>query len=291
MTKKVNKSTEVNTAKDVMNKLDGLYQKGIEWTTQYNRTNATLYLLLAHCLEIYGFIKGKSYEGDVIKTMLKALADRGFTVPKHPRVINLIVRYVFNTERRRVYAYARALNVAISDGVQVDRFAAWVEEQGGVEEVASKKGKTEETMQREATLKLKVDEARDLLISKVSQPLAVVDKDQFTVRAGGGEYTLLIGKTDGQNQTRVLCTVPDVTSNMIVAAIQKIANALIKDEKTNAAKEVLSTRDASIKELVKTVKPKVLSTNKKALSVTAKRKPVSTAKKKSIAAKQRTKVA
>lgn len=111
MTKKVNKSTEVNTAKDVMNKLDGLYQKGIEWTTQYNRTNATLYLLLAHCLEIYGFIKGKSYEGDVIKTMLKALADRGFTVPKHPRIINLIVRYVFNTERRRVYAYARALNV------------------------------------------------------------------------------------------------------------------------------------------------------------------------------------
>lgn len=288
---KISNSNQVKETQAVLKALDGLYKQGVKWTQQYDRTNANLYLLLSKCLEIYEDIKGKNIEGEVVKAMSEALVNRGFNVKKNSKVILLIVRYVFNTERRRVYSYARALQIAIADGVKVAQFSKWVTDQGGIDEVATKKGKTEEAIHREATLKLKVDEARDLLVGKISKPLAVVAKDQFTDRAGGGEYTLLIGKTNGDNQTQVLCTVPNATAHMVDAAILKIAMALMQDEKTNAAKEVLATRDASVQALVKTVKAKDMAKVLPHKSGQAKTKAASSTKKKSIAAKRRSKAA
>ena len=178
MKTRVTKSNKAVETKAVLNKLEALYHDGIKWNVQSGRTNASLYILLAKCLGIFHEIKGKNIEGEVIKTMSAALIERDFTVPKHPRVINLIVQYVFNTERRRVFSYARALNVAINEGITVAAFAEWVAEQG-VEEVASTKGKTEESNQREALLAAKIEEARDLLLAKLLRPLAVITRSVY----------------------------------------------------------------------------------------------------------------
>ena len=178
MKARVTKSNKAVETKAVLNKLEALYHDGIKWCVQNGRTNASLYILLAKCLGIFHEIKGKNIEGEVIKTMSAALIERDFTVPKHPRVINLIVQYVFNTERRRVFSYARALNVAINEGITVAAFAEWVAEQG-VEEVASTKGKTEESNQREALLAAKIEEARDLLLAKLLRPLAVITRSVY----------------------------------------------------------------------------------------------------------------
>ena len=299
MKTRVTKSNKAVETKAVLNKLEALYHDGIKWNVQSGRTNASLYILLAKCLGIFHEIKGKNIEGEVIKTMSAALIERDFTVPKHPRVINLIVRYVFNTERRRVFSYARALNVAINEGITVAAFAEWVAEQGGVEEVASTKGKTEESNQREALLAAKIEEARDLLLAKLLRPLAVITKDQFTERAGGGEYTLLIGKTMSNNKTQVLSTVPDVTAKMIDVAITKIANALIYNDKANElqeVKEVLSKRNEAIHELVLEMNRKRAlevgsPVSKSKSKTTAKPKGMSLIKKKMVQAKQRTEAA
>ena len=293
------KSTKSNKAvntKSVLTKLENLYHAGIEWNAQYGRTNINLYMLLAECLGIFHEIKGNNIEGEVIKNMSAALIEREFTIPKHPRVINLIVRYVFNTERRRVFSYARALNIAINEGITVSAFAHWVEQQGGVEEVASKKGKTEETVQREALLMATIEEARDLLVEKLQTPVAVIDKDQFTERAGGGEYTLLIGKTTSNNKTQVLCTVPDVTAKMIDVAITKIATALINDDKVNEAKEALANKNKSINfAVVEMIEQRALAVSNSVSKTKGKsmRKPkgISLAKKKLVAAKHRTEAA
>jgi hypothetical protein len=293
---KITKSNKAVHTKSVLTKLENLYQAGIEWNAQFARTNLNLYMLLAECLGIFHEIKGNNIEGEVIKTMSTALIASGFKVPKHPRVINLIVRYVFNTERRRVFSYARALNIAINEGVTVSAFSQWVDQQGGVEEVTATKGKTEETIQREALLMVKIEEAQNLLANKLLKPLAVIGKDQFTERAGGGEYTLLIGKTTSNNKTQVLCTVPDVTAKMIDVAISKIATALIYDDKVNEANEVLSNKNKSINSAVlKMIEQRALAVGESVSKTKARSMPkskgISLIKKKLVAAKHRTEAA
>jgi len=281
--------TQKNETTAVLKTLQELYQKGVTWTKELDRTNSKKYALLAECLGTYHLIKGQNLERAVIKEITEELVNRGFVIKKNPKIINLIVRYVFNSDRRRVFSYARALNIAINDGIKVDQFAQWVADHGGIEDVTSKKGKTEEAIHREAYLKLKVEEARDLLVGKIATPLAVVAKDQFTDRAGGGEYTLLIGKTNGDNQTQVLCTVPDATSHMVDTAIGKIAHALMQDEKTKVAKKALKTRDksdsASFKFYTTTDLAKLMPNQPNKSKAKAKNKKAFKAKKAAIAAR------
>ena len=291
MAVKISNSNAVINKEDVLKKLDALYKRGIVWNKEHDRMNLKLYSMLEECLGTFHNIKGQSFESEVIKVMNQTLIERGFVEPKHPKIINLIVRYVFNTESRRVHSYARALNIAISEGVETHRFAHWVAEQGGIDGLASSKGKTEATLQRNAVLVEKGIEARQLLIDAISKPLATIAKDRLTDRAGGGEYTLLIGKTVGNNKTNILATVPDVSSKTIDAMIKKIATAILNDEKTNAAKVLLDNRNMSVDDLVKSVSAKTLASlvpaKRKLANTAAKAKAIAGKKKKAIAVKNR----
>lgn len=82
MKSKVNATHQAKETKEVLTKLDGLHKQVCAWTKELNRTNASLYELLAQCLEIYYEIKGKNIENLVIKSMVKTLEDRGFVVSK-----------------------------------------------------------------------------------------------------------------------------------------------------------------------------------------------------------------
>lgn len=291
MAVKNSNSNAVTNKKDVLKKLDALYKRGIIWNKNNDRTNLKLYGMFEECHGTFHNIKGQSFESEVIKVMNQTLIERGFVESKHPKIINLIVRYVFNTESRRVHSYARALNIAISEGVETHRFALWVAEQGGIDELASSKGKTEATIQRNAVLVEKKVEARQLLIDAISKPLATIAKDRFTDRAGGGEYTLLIGKTIGNNKTNILSTVPDVSSKTIDTMIKRIATAILKDEKTNAAKTLLDNRNAAVDDVLKSVSVKTLASlvpaRRKASNAATKVKAVAVKKKKAIAVKKR----
>ena len=126
-------------------KLDALANRRQVWQRDfYDKSNKGLYALLSECLGMYYEIKGSPAEKVVLEGIKANLEARGIKVQTSTPVLTLLVKYVFNAERRRASAYSRALRVAAKEAISVGNFADWVAKVGGVEEVASTKGITDE---------------------------------------------------------------------------------------------------------------------------------------------------
>jgi len=224
---KLSKSQKIAVTTSVIAKLDELAKKRTTWQVEFDRTNKGLYTLLAGCLESFYEIKGTTAEKEILDGIKVTLKGRKVKIQESTPVMTLLVRYVFDTDRRRAHNYARALRVAANEKIEVAKFADWVSDFGGIEDVARVKGATDETLKKRALLEAKVDEVKDLLVGAIETPLATVNKTYLVNAADTGEYTLLIGKMQANGKTKVLSVVPNSTSAMIDAAIKKIAQALI----------------------------------------------------------------
>lgn len=264
--KKMSQVEKEMVAATVIKKLDSLSAKRQSWQPKYDRTRATLYVLMAECLAIYMEVKGTSAEKVVMDQIKAQLAAREYQQKNGTPIINLIVRYVFDSDRRRVSGYARALSVAIKEGIKADGFVEWVNSFGGIEEVTRKTGKTPETLQKQAKLKSQVAVVNDLLDLTLNEPLAIVPKTGLSDVAGSGEWTLLIGKTLGNGSTQVLSLVPNTTPAMVDMAIKKIAQGLIDLSVNEAAISKQEDRDQAMAKALASTKPidtvKVTTTGK-----------------------------
>lgn len=225
----------------------------------FARSNKALYELLTECLKVYVSIKGTGAEGTVLADMKTVLAQRGIVTKGSSPVLTVIVRYVFNNDRRRAHSYSRVLRIAVLEGVEPARFADWVAEQGGIEEVVRTKALSEGTLKKRATLADYAVQVKQLLLSQLEIPLATVPKTGLMGNAvDTSEYTLLIGKTQANGETKVLSIVPNATESMINAAVQRIAQALMNGvEQLNAdnakVSAELAAKDAANSAIVKQV--------------------------------------
>jgi hypothetical protein len=222
-------------------KLDALASRRQVWQREfYDKSNKGLYALLSECLGMYYEIKGSSAEKVVLENIKLTLDSRGVKVQASNPVLTLIVKYVFNAERRRASAYSRALRVAAKGAISVGNFAEWVTKVGGIEEVTRTQGITDETIQKRGQLDAKVIEVKQLLVDQLQHPLALVPKTALAHPADSAEYTLLIGKMLASGQTQVLSVVPGSTTAMIDQAIRKIAQELLNkvDEHVRAQTEI-----------------------------------------------------
>jgi hypothetical protein len=257
----------------VIEKLDSLFAKRKDWQPEYDSARATLYILMADCLTIYMEIKGTRAEKEVLAQIKACLAKRGYQEKRGTKIINLIVRYVFNCERRRLSDYSRVLSVAISSGITAEGFVEWVKSFGGMEEVTRQKGKTTETLQKQAKLESHVSVVNEMLGQALTEPLAIVPKTGLTTLTTGDEWTLLIGKTLGNGETQVLSIVPNTTESMIDTAIKKIAQGFIDLENREDTDNKQEERDAALAKALEAAKPVVTVTvsSKKPLPVTNKK--------------------
>jgi len=222
-------------------KLDALAsRRQVRQRDFYDKSNKGLYALLSECLWMYYEIKGSSAEKVVLESIKATLESRGVVVQSSTPVLTLIVKFVFNAERRRASNYSRALRVAAKEAISVGNFAEWVAKVGGIEEVASSKGVTDETIKKRSQLDAKVAEVKQLLVTQLQHPLALVPKTALAHPADSAEYTLLIGKMLASGQTQVLSVVPGSSGAMIEQAIRKIAQELLNkvDEHIKAQAEL-----------------------------------------------------
>ena len=230
-------------------KLDALANRRQVWQRDfYDKSNKGLYALLSECLGMYYEIKGSPAEKVVLEGIKANLEGRGIKVQASTPVLTLIVKYVFNAERRRASAYSRALRVAAKEAVSVGNFAEWVTKVGGVEEVASTKGITDETIKKRSQLDNKVSEVKQLLVNQLQHPLALVPKTALAHPADSAEYTLLIGKMLASGQTQVLSVVPGSSGAMIEQAIRKIAQELLNKVEEHVKAQAELAAQAAITE-------------------------------------------
>lgn len=264
--KKLTQVEKEMVAATVINKLESLSAQRQNWQPQYDSTRATLHALMAECLAIFLEVKGTTAEKVVMDQIKAQLVNRGYQQKNGTPIINLIVRYVFDSDRRRVSGYARALSVAIKEGIKADGFVEWVNKFGGIEEVTRTTGKTPETLQKQAKLESQVTVVNELLDFTLNEPLAIVPKTGLSDVAGSGEWTLLIGKTLGNGTTQVVSVVPNTTQAMVDMAIKKIAQGLIDLGEKEVAISKQEDRDKAMEKALAASKPidtvKVTTTGK-----------------------------
>ena len=133
-------STTTQTAATLL--LD-MEQKRENWeTTVYRTSNLALYAVLADCLAYGGdlnFHQTKERSA-VLDEFCKS---RGYAVKKDSPLLTRIAKAVFgNVDRRRISTYSLVLRRAKAEGITPANLSAWIEEQGGIQEIKLAKSAT-----------------------------------------------------------------------------------------------------------------------------------------------------
>jgi flagellar biosynthesis regulator FlaF len=137
-------------ANSTVQQLDALFKTRENWeATDFKKSNQGLYALLAKCLEVYvtNFIKATDDERKALRSELKAkLTAAGVKVLKSTSSLMMIVRFVFNADRKRAHGYTTVLAAAIADGVSPADLPAYIQAAGGVEEIKRRRVKSAEAI-------------------------------------------------------------------------------------------------------------------------------------------------
>lgn len=118
--------------------------KRMEWESNaYRTSNQQLYSVLADCY-YYAYMKldkklAKQREWEIAQ-LLKI---RNYIVKRDSPLITRVVKAVFgNIDRRRISTYSLVLRAAKIANVSADDIPAWIEAQGGIQEIRVKKSVT-----------------------------------------------------------------------------------------------------------------------------------------------------
>jgi hypothetical protein len=120
-------------------KLVTMEESRISWeTTELAASNNRLYSILYQAYKFYLVMK-KDSDADVRKSqfdaMEKFVAARGYTFTPSTHDMTRVVKCVFGVERRRVSAYSIALREALRQEVVAEDLVAFLEDNGGVEQI------------------------------------------------------------------------------------------------------------------------------------------------------------
>lgn len=134
----VSNTTPTSQASSV-EQLKSLETARISWeTTELAASNNRLYSILQQAYQFYLVMKQDSSK-DVRKEKQDALdafiAERGYTFTASSHDMNRVVKCVFGVDRRRVSAYSIALREALRQEVAASDLVAFLEAEGGVEQI------------------------------------------------------------------------------------------------------------------------------------------------------------
>jgi len=118
-------------------------QKRQNWeTTVYRTSNLALYAVLADCLaygEDLSFQAAKERSAELDEFC----KSRGYVVKKDSPLLSRIAKAVFgNVDRRRISTYSLVLRRAKAEGITPANLSAWIEQEGGIQEIKLAKSAT-----------------------------------------------------------------------------------------------------------------------------------------------------
>jgi hypothetical protein len=128
-----------NTTLTAIAKLKAMEASRYSWeTTELAASNKRLYSILLSAYSYYWIMKNDSSK-DVRKehgeTLDTFIAERGYTFMPSTHDMTRVIKCVFGVDRRRVSAYSVALREALRQEVTPDDLVAFIEENGGVEQI------------------------------------------------------------------------------------------------------------------------------------------------------------
>ncbi len=215
--------------------LDALSVKRDAWENgAFKAANEALYGLLADTLDIFNdkFLKGSADDQRTLrKQLVGRLKEMRIKTQNNSTTLNMLVRFVFKSDRKRAHRYAYVLTAAVKDGIDAAGFPAYVRNAGGVEEVVRKMVVKEETQKKREAVKAAEVVVKSEVEHNTLNPLAVVNM------AIEGEFAVLIAKPQPDGTTRIVSVLPEATEAVINALMQHIAKHKVANGVADALNE------------------------------------------------------
>ena len=249
------------TSGSVIERADALFKarehfEGVELA----RSNKALYKLLTQVYELFEAARADiKCLKEAVKTMSAKLKERGVKIQSNTPALTVFVRYVFNSDRKRAYAYTQTLMAAIQQEVKPAGLATFIECQNGVEECRKQLIKKDETVTKEAALKAAGADVSNQLksmraVTTVSLPSASVSFSD------GAEFAFIVARSLGNGEFELLRAVPHSTKAMHSSAVKELAKDLIVQRAAADEKAKTEAADLSVKDAAKGASRKVKPT-------------------------------
>lgn len=233
MSKKTFAPTPLNVAvaNDIVQSLDALSLARESWEqTTFKKANEGLYDLLAQSLDVFQskFVKGSKDDQRTLRSeLILRLTELKIKTQMNSPTLNLFVRFVFCSDRKRAHGYSYVLNAAISHDITAAQLPQWIVSEGGIEQIKRKMVQSDEAKARQEKRKQAKETAEQQIVEAQVNPLATVTVDGFMPEKRN--IMLAVGDVNGNfNVTYVLTEVSD-----------SLYNALLKQ----AAKQIVAKQD------------------------------------------------
>jgi hypothetical protein len=144
-------------------------------------------------------------------------------------VLSLLVRYVFKSERKRVFRYLRAIEAAKSHGKSPSQITEWLHESGGIDEV-SKRIKVMDRSKEHQALDAEAQTIRQLMKAYSSDPLALI-----SISGNPAKENMVLLTYPAANGSLKVVAVIHASERLIDALIRQQAAKNLKDKITMAS--------------------------------------------------------
>jgi hypothetical protein len=230
-------------ANSTVQQLDALYKTRENWeATDFKKSNDGLYGLMAKCQEVYvtNFIKATDDERRALRSELTAkLTAAGVRVLKNTSSLMMLVRFVFNSDRKRAHGYTTVLAAAIGDGVSPANLPAYILAAGGVEEIKRRRVKSVEAIAKQQKIEdAKADVKLEVELAAATSPLATVQIEGVT-----GTFALLLVKPSLNGSAAVVGALSELPESMVKALIARMAKVRVSEQQQA---ELTNTADKDI---------------------------------------------
>jgi hypothetical protein len=234
----------IAVAESIVQSLDALSLARENWEeTTFKKANEGLYDLLAQCLEVFEkkFITGSKDDQKTLRSeLISRLKEMNVKTQKNSPTLNLFVRFVFCSDRKRAHGYSYVLNAAISHEVKAAQLPEWIISEGGIEEIKRKMVQSEESKERQAKRKQAEDTAEQLIAQAHVNPLATITVDGFTPN----QRNIMLAVADVNGNFNVTYVLTEVSDSLYNALLKQAAKKIVEADEQDIA---LTTEAAKMK--------------------------------------------
>lgn len=230
-------------ANSTVQQLDALFKTRENWeATDFKKANEGLYSLLSQCQDVYVsmFINATDDQRRAVRSELTSkLSAAGVKVQKNTSSLMMLVRFVFNSDRKRAHGYTTVLVAAIGDGVSPADLPAYILAAGGVEEIKRRKVKSADAIAKQQKMEIaKADVMLEVEVAAATSPLATVQIEGVT-----GTFALLLVKPSLNGSAAVVGALSELPESMVTALIARMAKVRVNEQQQA---ELTNTADKDI---------------------------------------------
>jgi len=241
--------------------LDSLCAEREGWEQNEHKTSTTrLYNLLAAIYEVYEdeFVDASDDDRRTLRQQLVAKLNAiGINVRKSADTLGLLIRYVFQADRRRVMAYKYAILATKSHDKSPEELPDFIRAAGGLDELVRKVSFSDETLERREKVVNAINQVQEEISKRVDTPISTVTLPNKKLK----DRVMLLAEPCGNGEFKILYVFENPAESVQKALIRKVASLKAEEavvNSANAAEVAEFKKPPQITTLNKLTKPEAL---------------------------------